>query len=57
MMGDSIVITGGLGTSKKCWKLSLPTLNWTSLLELNAARSCRHSVCGKPGLYAGRMGW
>ncbi len=42
MSKDGIFITGGLiGSnlnSTQCWKLSLPTMNWTALPDLNLAR-------------------
>ena len=48
MMGDGIVITGGCSynkRSKKCWKLTLLTLNWTALTDLNVARQDHATVC------------
>ncbi len=51
MMGDSIVITGGnTGTfrnsySKQSWKLTLPTMKWTALPDLNVARQYHATVC------------
>ncbi len=51
MMGDSILITGGnLGKehdkcSKKSWTLTIPTMRWTALPDLNIARSDHATVC------------
>ena len=42
MTGDGILVTGGLsdkgGRSKQCWKLTLPTLDWTPVIDLHVAR-------------------
>ncbi len=51
MMGNGIVITAGHNNeyaeylSNKCWKLTLPTLNWTALPDLNMARRDHATVC------------
>ncbi len=46
---DGILITGGgpfpENVSKKCYKLSLPTLDWTAVSDLNVARRAHVSLC------------
>ena len=37
MTADGILVTGGQ-KSKKCWKLTIPTLNWTPMPDLFAVR-------------------
>ena len=47
MTGDSVVITGGNnnGRSSLCWKLTVPTMEWTALPDLNMAREHHATVC------------
>ena len=47
--GDNILVTGGIysnaTSSKKCWKLNVPTLNWTPMPDLNVARGYHATLC------------
>ncbi len=48
MAVDSIVFTGGIldgKPSKQCWKISLQTLQWVRLPDLNVARYYHSAVC------------
>ncbi len=48
MAVDAIVVTGGRlygKASKQCWKISLQTLQWDRLPDLNVARFFHSSVC------------
>ncbi len=51
MAGDSILITRGNGTgpknvfSNQAWKLTVPTMEWTALPDLNVARADHASTC------------
>ncbi len=48
MAGDSVVITGGEnnnGYSSQCWKLTVPTMEWTALPDLSVARQDQATVC------------
>ena len=45
MMGDGIMVTGGYGNDKKCWKLTLPTLNYTALPDLNEEHRDHATAC------------
>ena len=48
MTGDGILVTGGMsdnngGSSKQCWMLNVPRLNWTPIPDLQVAR-CSHAA-------------
>ncbi len=48
MTGDGIVITGASDGSKlctQCWKLTLRTMEWTAMPDLNVARGYHATVC------------
>ncbi len=45
IMGDGIMVTGGCGNGRNCWKLTLPTLNWTALPDLNEEHRDHATVC------------
>ncbi len=49
MIGDDILISGGhlYGTyfSRKCWKLTLPTMKWVALPDFNVVRHDHTTVC------------
>ncbi len=48
MAGDGILITGGCnnnGYSSQCWKITVPTMEWTALPDLNVARQNHATVC------------
>ncbi len=58
MAGDAFVVTEGVNgiSSKQCWKISLQTLEWARLPDLNIARSNPASVCvGKQVYVLGGM--
>ncbi len=49
LSGDGVVFTGGISSNyrdvKLCWKLSLSTMDCTTVSDLNFARSSHASVC------------
>ena len=55
MTGDGILITGGRTghhtNSKQSYKLSLPTMDWTAVADLNVARREHVSVCAEGQVY------
>ncbi len=48
MTGNDILVTGGYsidGNVKQCWKITIPTLSWVTMPDLNVARSDHATVC------------
>ena len=50
VVGEAIVVTGGLD-EKQCWKISLQTLEWARLPDLNVARTDHAAVCVGKHIY------
>ncbi len=53
VVGEAIVFTGGAVNkfSKQCWKISLQTLQWARLPDLNVARVDHAAVCVGKQIY------
>ncbi len=46
MTDSCVLLTGGrISSSRQCWKLTLPTMKWTALPDLNVARHAHETLC------------